>query len=70
VQKAGTTEPDRVRDALSTLDTASFFGPIKFNANGMNVTKQMGVIQIQGGKAVPVWPKDSAEAALKWPSAR
>jgi branched-chain amino acid transport system substrate-binding protein len=70
VQKAGTTEPDRVRDEMSTLDTASFFGPIKFNANGMNVTKQMGVIQIQGGKAVPVWPKDSAEASLKWPSAR
>jgi branched-chain amino acid transport system substrate-binding protein len=70
VQKAGSTEPDQVRDAMSTLDTASFFGPIKFNASGMNVTKQMGVIQIQGGKAVPVWPKDQAEASLKWPSAR
>ena len=70
VQKAGSTEPDQVRDAMSTLDTPSFFGPIKFNASGMNVTKQMGVIQIQGGKAVPVWPKDQAEASLKWPSAR
>jgi branched-chain amino acid transport system substrate-binding protein len=70
VQKAGTTEPDKVRDAMAALDTASFFGPIKFNAQGMNVTKLMGVIQIQGGKAVPVWPKDSAEASLKWPSAR
>jgi branched-chain amino acid transport system substrate-binding protein len=69
VEKAGTTEPDKVRDALATLDTSSFFGPIKFNAQGMNVTKQMAVIQIQNGKAVPVWPKDSAEGPLTWPGA-
>jgi branched-chain amino acid transport system substrate-binding protein len=70
VQKANSIEPDKVRDALSTLDTPSFFGPIKFNPQGMNVTKQMGVIQIQGGKTVAVWPKDSAEAPIKWPTAR
>ena len=69
VQKAGTTEPDAVRDAMAGLDTPSFFGQIKFNPNGMNTYKKMGVIQIQGGKAVPVWPKDSAEASLKWPGA-
>ncbi len=68
VQKAGTTEPDKVRDALAALDTPSFFGPIKFNAQGMNVTKAMGVIQIQNGNAVPVWPADSAEAPLVWPA--
>lgn len=70
VEKAGTTEPDKVRAALASLDTPSFFGPIKFNAEGMNVTKQMAVIQIQGGKAVPVWPKDSAEKPLSWPGIR
>jgi branched-chain amino acid transport system substrate-binding protein len=67
VEKAGTTDPDKVRDALSTLDTPSFFGPIKFNDKGQNVTKQMGVIQIQGGKPLAVWPTDSAQAPLKWP---
>jgi branched-chain amino acid transport system substrate-binding protein len=67
VEKAGSTDPDKVRDALAGLDTPSFFGPIKFTPQGMNVTKQMGVIQIQNGKAVAVWPKDSAEAPLKWP---
>jgi branched-chain amino acid transport system substrate-binding protein len=68
VEKAGSTDPGKVRDALAALDTPSFFGPIKFTPEGMNVTKQMAVIQIQNGKAVPVWPADSAEAPLKWPA--
>jgi branched-chain amino acid transport system substrate-binding protein len=67
VQKAGSTEPDKVRDALAGLDQPSFFGPLKFNAQGQNVTKPMGVIQIQGGKAVPVWPADSSGAAIVYP---
>jgi branched-chain amino acid transport system substrate-binding protein len=67
VEEAGTTEPDKVRDSLAALDTPSFFGPIKFNDQGMNVTKQMAVVQVQNGKAVPVWPEESADAPLKWP---
>ena len=67
VQNAGTTEPNAVRDAMSALNTQSFFGQIRFNAYGMNVYKPMGVIQIQGGKTVPVWPKDASEGSLKWP---
>jgi branched-chain amino acid transport system substrate-binding protein len=67
VEKAGSTDPDKVRDTLAGLDEQTFFGPLKFNAQGQNVTKAMGVIQIQGGKPVAVWPKDSSEAALKWP---
>lgn len=68
VENVGSTAPDKVRDGLAVLDASSFFGPLKFNAQGMNVTKQMAVIQIQNGKPVPVWPKDSAEAPLVWPA--
>jgi branched-chain amino acid transport system substrate-binding protein len=67
VQKAGSTEPDKVRDALASLDEQTFFGPLKFSAAGQNSAKPMSVIQIQGGKPVTVWPKDAAEATLKWP---
>src|SRR6266540_3110078 len=70
VEKAGSIEPDKVRDALAALDTPSFFGPLKFTDKGQNLTKQMVVIQIQNGKQVTVWPKDSAEAALKWPGTK
>jgi branched-chain amino acid transport system substrate-binding protein len=70
VEKAGSTDPDKVRDALAGLDEPSFFGPLKFNAAGQNVTKPMSVIQIQGGKPVTVWPKEASEAPLVWPAAR
>jgi branched-chain amino acid transport system substrate-binding protein len=70
VEKAGSTDPDKVRDALAGLDEPSFFGPLKFNAAGQNVTKPMSVVQIQGGRPVTVWPKESSEAALVWPAAR
>ena len=68
-EKAGSTDPNKVRDALAALDEQSFFGPLKFNDVGQNVTKKMGVIQIQGGKPVPVWPTDSAGAQMKYPCA-
>jgi branched-chain amino acid transport system substrate-binding protein len=67
VQDAGSTDPDAVRDSLAALDTESFFGHIKFNDTGQNVYKPMSVIQVQDGKVVTVWPKESAEAQLIWP---
>jgi branched-chain amino acid transport system substrate-binding protein len=70
VEKAGSIEPDKVRDALAALDTPSFFGPLKFTEKGQNLTKQMVVIQIQDGKQMTVWPKESAEAPLKWPGTK
>lgn len=67
VEKAGSTDADKVRDALASLDTASFFGQIKFDSTGQNVYKPMSVIQIQKGKAVTVWPRNAAEADFVWP---
>lgn len=68
VEKAGATDAGKVRDALAALDEPSFFGPLKFNSVGQNVSKTMEVIQVRGGKPVTVWPKDVAQAELKWPA--
>lgn len=67
VEKAGSTKAAQVRDAMAGLDTESFFGRIKFNAQGQNVYKPMSVIQLQDGKPVTVWPTDAAEAKMIWP---
>jgi branched-chain amino acid transport system substrate-binding protein len=66
-EKAGSSDSDKVRDALSGLDAESFFGRIKFDATGQNIFKPMSVIQVQNGKVVTVWPKESAEAKMIWP---
>lgn len=67
-QKAKSTDPDKVRNALAGLDTTSFFGTIRFDRTGQNVYKPMAVIQIQNGQSLAVWPKDSAAAQLIWPA--
>ncbi|GAA0274565.1 amino acid ABC transporter substrate-binding protein [Actinomadura nitritigenes] len=67
VEKAGSTDPDKVRDALAALDEPTFFGPLKFTAEGQNLTKTMQVIQVQKGRPVTVWPKAAAEAPMIWP---
>ncbi|TDD83240.1 branched-chain amino acid ABC transporter substrate-binding protein [Actinomadura darangshiensis] len=67
VEKAGSTDADKVRDALAGLNEPTFFGPLKFTAQGQNLTKKMQVVQIQKGRPVSVWPKDVAEAPMVWP---
>ena len=69
LEKAGSTDTQKVRDSVAGLDEETFFGPIDFNKQGENEAKPMSVIQIQGGKPVTVWPKEQAESELKWPAA-
>ena len=68
VEKAGSTDPAKVRDAIAGLDTDSFFGPIKFDDTGKNGDKPMSAIQIQDGKPVTIYPADQAQAKLQWPA--
>jgi branched-chain amino acid transport system substrate-binding protein len=68
IKDAGSTDPAKVRDAVADLDVSTFFGQLKFDAEGKNVTKPMSVIQIQGGKIVTVWPKGAGTKAIVWPT--
>jgi branched-chain amino acid transport system substrate-binding protein len=68
IEKAGSIDPQQVRDALANLDITTFYGEIKFNSKGENVTKPMVTIQIQNGKVVTVYPSDVANAAIQYPT--
>jgi branched-chain amino acid transport system substrate-binding protein len=68
IEKAGTLDPQRVRDALAALDVMTFYGRIKFNAQGLDVYKPMVTVQIQHGKVVTVWPPDIASAKAIYPT--
>jgi branched-chain amino acid transport system substrate-binding protein len=68
IEHAGATDPAPVADALRQLDVSSFFGRIRFAADGQDTTRPMAVIQIQHGRPVTIWPRNLAEAPLRWPA--
>ena len=69
IEKAGSFEPDKVRDALVSLDFISFYGQVKFDARGVNIYKPMAVEQYQpDGSKYTVWPADVAEAKPQFPT--
>ncbi|MDQ6671780.1 MAG: amino acid ABC transporter substrate-binding protein, partial [Chloroflexota bacterium] len=67
IETAGSTDAARVRDAIAALDFTAFYGQIKFDERGINITKPMAVEQWQNGRRVTVWPADVAEAKALWP---
>jgi len=53
--------PEKVRDAISATDLQTFFGPIKFDALGMNTKKSVLLTQIIDGDYVLISPSGWAE---------
>jgi branched-chain amino acid transport system substrate-binding protein len=53
VERAGSVDKKKVRDALAATDITTFYGPIKFSANGMNQNRDLPLIQVQD-KAIKV----------------
>jgi branched-chain amino acid transport system substrate-binding protein len=68
LEKAGTLDPQRVRDTLAGLDIDTFFGHILFDAHGVNSSKPMAVEQFHpDGRKYTVFPGDVAEKAPLYP---
>lgn len=67
IEKAGSLDPQKVRDAIAATDIMTFYGPIRFNEKGQNVAKGMAVIQIQDGHPVVVYPQKDKQADLIYP---
>jgi branched-chain amino acid transport system substrate-binding protein len=68
LERAGTLDPEKVRDALADLDVTTFYGILKFDKRGLNVYKPMVVNQIINGRLTTVWPTGLAETAPKYPA--
>mgnify|MGYP000701461165 FL=1 len=67
-ERAGTTDKEKVRDAIAETDMMTFYGPVKFNAQGQNTSKPMVLFQVQDGKNNVVAPTKWAEAKLIYPT--
>jgi branched-chain amino acid transport system substrate-binding protein len=68
IEKAGTLDPQKVRDALASLDVVTFYGLLKFDSRGINVYKPMAVNQIQKGQLMTVWPTGVQNAQPMYPT--
>src|SRR5215467_3196955 len=72
INRAGSTEPAKIQVALKATDLKASqvitgYNGVKFDDKGQNVLASSLITQMQGGKYVPVWPKDKAAGELKLP---
>ena len=66
IERAGTLNKDKIRDALAASNTMTVQGPVKFRPNGMPIIKQF-LVQYQNGVETIVWPRDLAEKPMVYP---
>jgi branched-chain amino acid transport system substrate-binding protein len=70
LERAGSADPQKVRDALSTLDVSKGYaamgpgGKVKFGPDGKNIHAHPVGVQWQNGDLASVFPKEDARAAL------
>ena len=67
IERAGSLDREKVRDALAKTDLMTFYGRIKFSPAGNNIAKPMVLRQIQNGKYNVVAPSKYASHKLIWP---
>jgi branched-chain amino acid transport system substrate-binding protein len=72
INRAGSTEPAKIQAALKATDlkanqVVTGYNGVKFDDKGQNVLASSLITQMQGGKYVPVWPKDKAAGVIKLP---
>ncbi|MGI9408679.1 MAG: ABC transporter substrate-binding protein, partial [Hyphomicrobiaceae bacterium] len=65
--RAGSLDNEKIRQALTKTDMATFYGSIKFSEAGNNIAKPMVLRQIQNGQYNVVAPSKHASHELEWP---
>ncbi|HXG05392.1 MAG TPA: amino acid ABC transporter substrate-binding protein [Candidatus Binatia bacterium] len=65
IERAGSIDPRKVRDALAALDVTTFYGPVRFGPTGQIVSLEPPVFQIQGGKPVVIYPAAIRQGELR-----
>jgi branched-chain amino acid transport system substrate-binding protein len=70
LQRAGTFDTEKVRDAIAATKLETFYGWVDFDDTGKNIAKPMVLRQIQKGKYVPVAPSKFAAGQVIYPKPR
>ena len=67
IERAGSLDPKKVRDALAATNMETFYGHVHFDDTGKNIAKPMVLRQVQKGKYIPVAPSKFAAGQLIYP---
>jgi len=68
IMHANSLDPLKVRDALAGLDANTFYGRLKFDAQGQNTFHNVLVEQIQNGQLETIYPPELATASGTYPA--
>lgn len=68
LERAGSFDTLKVRDAIAATNTQTFYGNIKFDSTGKNIAKPMILYQVQDGEFKVVAPAKWAKSKLRWPT--
>ncbi|MGH8797041.1 MAG: ABC transporter substrate-binding protein, partial [Caldimonas sp.] len=66
IEDAGSTDPQKVRDALAKVNFDSLYGPIAFAANGQ-IDLPQTVIQVQGNELAAIYGAKGYVTQPKYP---
>ena len=66
IEKAGSIDPQAVRDALAGLDVMTFYGPVKFGENGQITSLEPPVFQIQDGEPKVIYPDAIKQSDMRY----
>ena len=65
IERSGSVDKKKVRDALAATDIVTFYGPIKFSANGMNQVRDLPIIQVQDRRIKILNPADIKDSEMQ-----
>jgi branched-chain amino acid transport system substrate-binding protein len=66
IERAGSLDHDKVRDAIAETNMETIKGPISFYPNGMPIREYFAVQYIDGVETI-IWPEDMAERDPVYP---
>ncbi|MBA2394011.1 MAG: ABC transporter substrate-binding protein, partial [Ktedonobacteraceae bacterium] len=67
VNKAHSLDNEKIMQTLRSNTFQSLQGPVKFGSDGQNTADVAYLFQWQGGKLIPVFPNDQAQANVEYP---
>jgi len=70
IEKAGTLDRTKIRDAIAGMDMMTVFGQIKFNEKCRRINAPLVATQWQKGKMEMIWPDDMKSKAMIYPIPR